>query len=70
MNFRKNMLSQQDYILHVDVNNNKLQAKENPATWTSWLETRCSSSCTTCSPQNLGAEAPESLEILLWDSTL
>lgn len=32
MNFRKNMLSQQDYILHVDMNNNKLQAKENPAT--------------------------------------
>lgn len=65
------MLSQQYYILRMDMNNHsKLQAKENPATWSSWLETGCSSSCTTCSPQNLVVVAPESLEILLRDSTL
>jgi len=60
MNFGKNIQSQQDYILCIDVDNHsKLQAKEDPATWSSWLETSCSSSCTTDSPQNRVVGTPE-----------
>lgn len=65
------MLSQQEDVLCIDMNSHgKLQLKVNPATWSSCLETSCSPSHTACSPQNLMVEAVESLEILLWDSTL